>query len=75
MTNQQIFDRLEQLEQLVVAKKPGAQDVDAMNARTERLELLYALHKRDEAPQGLAHTYTALTSEHANFVEGLRVHQ
>ena len=71
MTEHEILERLEQLQPLLEPKKPGAEDVDAMNARAERMELLYVLHKRDEAPLGLSHTYTELELEHRRYVEGL----
>ncbi len=40
--------------------RPGAEDVEAMNNRARRLQILYLLADRDHAETGLRSTYTGL---------------
>lgn len=43
--------------------KPGAEDVRAMQARSDQMEILFWMARRDQAGPGLQGTYTGLAGD------------
>jgi hypothetical protein len=63
MTPTELRRRLAELEPLCVARHPGAQDLQAMNARVERMRLLYQATCRDNPDHSMHGLLTGLHLE------------